>query len=432
MEAATPLPFTQVRLVGDTLRVDGLTIRDECAVRLISESDEPAKAVADAVEIGARVLDRELTGAGAEAIKVEMAEAGRRFTERAKLLADRMDEKVSEVFGAEDGDLARLMAKHFGDESNVAVQHRIKTLLGEVSQQMREDLRKQLTADSDDNPIMAIQRASLKVVRDNATAQNERLELMAEKMEALKLELAGLRAEKVKDEEIAAVEERGSAKGRTYEEEVAEAVEAIATGQGDDAEAVGDFLEAGGKVGDVVVGIDACNGPARGRIVFEAKNKKLSRPEALRELDRARDERNADFAVLVVAAESKVPAKLLPLREYNGDKLVVTYDPEEGPLALQVAYSLARARVLLRRADGEGIDAEAVRAACERALQHLAEVQRIRQQLTASKTAIDKADGFLGAMSDGVKAQLAEVEALVSVALAAVDEPGSGALFDAA
>src|SRR5206468_876535 len=136
-------------------------IRDECAVRLISEAEEPAKIVADAVEIGARVLDRELTGAGAEAIKVEMAEASRRFTERAKLLADRMDEKVTEVFGAEDGDLARLMAKHFGDESNVAVQHRIKTLLGEVQQQMREDLRKQLTADSDDNPIMAIQKASL-------------------------------------------------------------------------------------------------------------------------------------------------------------------------------------------------------------------------------------------------------------------------------
>ncbi|HEX7837218.1 MAG TPA: cation-translocating P-type ATPase, partial [Kofleriaceae bacterium] len=48
------------------------------------------------------------------------------------------------------------------------------------------------------------------------------------KMEALKLELAGLRAEKEKLEEVAAVEEKGTAKGRTYEEEVAEAIEAIA------------------------------------------------------------------------------------------------------------------------------------------------------------------------------------------------------------
>jgi len=33
MEAATPLPFSQVRVMGDTLRVDGLVVRDETAVR---------------------------------------------------------------------------------------------------------------------------------------------------------------------------------------------------------------------------------------------------------------------------------------------------------------------------------------------------------------------------------------------------------------
>jgi hypothetical protein len=37
MEAATPLPFSQVRTVGDRLRVDGLVVADECAVRLVRE-----------------------------------------------------------------------------------------------------------------------------------------------------------------------------------------------------------------------------------------------------------------------------------------------------------------------------------------------------------------------------------------------------------
>jgi hypothetical protein len=108
---------------------------------------------------------------------------------------------------------------------------------------------------------------------------------------------------------------------------------------------------------------------------------------------------------------------MLPLREYNGDKMVVTYDPEDGsPLALQVAYSLARARVLLRRADGEGIDAESVRATAERAVQSLGEVQRIKQQLTASKTAVDKAAEIVDAMAGAVKANLAEIQALVAAA----------------
>src|SRR3954452_9120066 len=59
MEAATPLPFAQVRVVGERLYVDGLVVDDECAVRLVKESDDPASLVTDAVEIGARVLDRE-------------------------------------------------------------------------------------------------------------------------------------------------------------------------------------------------------------------------------------------------------------------------------------------------------------------------------------------------------------------------------------
>ena len=42
MEAATPLPLTQVRFFGDRLVVDGLLVDDECAVRLAKEHDDPA------------------------------------------------------------------------------------------------------------------------------------------------------------------------------------------------------------------------------------------------------------------------------------------------------------------------------------------------------------------------------------------------------
>ena len=125
---------------------------------------------------------------------------------------------------------------------------------------------------------------------------------------------------------------------------MADAVDRLAIAQGDVAEAVGDRLESTGKVGDVVVSIDACNGPARGRLVIEAKDSKLSRPKAMAELDRAMGERSADFAVLVVPAADEVPATLEPLREYNGDKLVVALDPDAGTLPLELGYRLARAR----------------------------------------------------------------------------------------
>ena len=88
----------------------------------------------------------------------------------------------------------------------------------------------------------------------------------------------------------------------------------------------------------------------------------------MRQLDDARRERNADYAVLVVPSEEKVPSRMHALREYNGDKLIVAYDADEGPLALQVAYALARARVLMSRGGAEGIDSAAVADSVERAV----------------------------------------------------------------
>ena len=82
---------------------------------------------------------------------------------------------------------------------------------------------------------------------------------------ALREELAGLRAEKEKLEEVAAEAEKGTAKGRSYEEEVAAAIDALALPLGDDAQAVGDQRESTGKKGDVVVSIGACHGPAQER-----------------------------------------------------------------------------------------------------------------------------------------------------------------------
>jgi hypothetical protein len=423
MEAATPLPLASVRTRAGRLYVDGLVVEDECAVRLASEreqaGEDAVKLVLDAIEIGARVLDREQAGAHTEFVKAEFERAARdldvQFVERARRVAERLDDKLEQAFGPESGHVTRALERHFSDASADAVQHKVRDVVRDVSAQMQHELRIQLLAEGEDNPLAKFHRVQLAVAKQTADAHSQQLRAVVDKLEATRLEVERLRAEGEKLEQVAAERERGTAKGRTFEEEVAAAIEQIAAAQGDDAAAVGDVKEATGKTGDVVVGIDGCAGPPRGRIVFEAKNSRLSRPEALRELDRARGERSADFAVLVVAGEAKVPARMLPLREYNGDKLVVTYDPDDGPpLELQVAYALARARVLMRRGGGEGIDAEAVRAGAERAIQALGEVQRIKQQLTASKTAVDKAAEIVDAMAAGVKASLAEIQALVA------------------
>lgn len=419
MEAAIPLPFATVSIRNGRLAIDGLLIDDETVVRLAADSDDPSAFIRDALIVGARVLDREQAGTNTDFVRAEFERSARElkdeFTLRAKAVADRLDQKVDETFGPADGHVTKALTKHFGDESTAAVQHKVRAVVTEVATQMREDLRKQLTTDSADNPIVAIQKASLGVMKQNADQQNAHLRVMAEKMEAMRVELTQLKAEKEKVEELDAERERGTAKGRTYEEALAEALDDLAAARGDVCEAVGDFGGEGGRKGDVVIAIDACGGPARGRIVFEAKNRRLSKKEALEELDGALKIRGGDYAVLVVPSDEKLPARTNPLREFNGDKLFVAFDPDDGStLALEVAYGLARARVLQARSETDRVDPDAVRAEVERAQGGMDEVRRIKTQLSNARTGIDNASSIVEAMAQTVRSHLARIDELLA------------------
>jgi hypothetical protein len=237
---------------------------------------------------------------------------------------------------------------------------------------------------------------------------------MNQRIGALQLEIAKLQAEREKALEVAAEHDRSAAKGRPYEEAVFEAVDAIAGGAGDDCDAVGDLPGVGGRKGDVLVAIDGCSGTPRGRIVFEAKNSRVAKKVAVAELDEAMAQRDASYAVWVVPSEEQLPARVQPLREINGDKLFVVYDPDGGRQSLQVAYLLARARVLMAGGAADGLDTTAVRAEIERALGALEEGRRIRQQLTIATNGVEAAREILGSMEHRVKAHLEQVESLLA------------------
>ena len=423
--AATPLRHPRITVLANRVLVDGLSIDDATVVELVrarvDAGDDPARALADALEIGARVLHREQTGANVEFVKAELEKTAREvqgeFADRSRAVAEVFDRKFDEAFGPETGHVARALTKHFGDESSVAVQNQLKAVLAEAMGAMRDDLRKQFMADSEDNPFAVFQRAWLRAMKQASDQQHARLREMSERMQGLVVELERARAEKEKAEAVAHEAERGTAKGRSFEEAVCAALDEIAVRQGDDCDAVGDVKGGTGKTGDVVVAIEGCTGPARGRVVFEAKASRLSKPKAIEELDRARVERNADFAVLVVPDDERVPAKMHQLREYGGDKLVACFDPVEGStLSLEVAYALARARVLMARGEADGIDPAAIREAVERALGAMGDVLRIKQQLTGAKTSIDKGSEILDAMATAVRAQLTQVELLLAAA----------------
>jgi hypothetical protein len=425
MEAATPLRQTRVTALMGRLIVENLVIDDATAaelVRIRSEAGEnAARVVSDAIEIGARVLDREQAGASVEVLRQDLESASKEVEQRlgqtSEAVVTELNKQLDAAFGPESGHVTRVLARHFGAESSTAVQHQVRAAVAELLSESREKLFKQFSSADESNPLATFQRAAVAAIKQSSELQHETLREMSGRVGALQLEVQKLQAEKEKALEVAAEHDRSTAKGRPYEEAVFDAVDAIARGQGDDCDAVGDLRGVGGRKGDVVVDLDGCAGRPRGRIVFEAKNSRKSRKEALAELDEAMNQRAADYAVWVVPSEDKLPARAPALREIGGDKLFVVYDPEEGSrLALEVAYSLARARVVMAKGGADGLDATALRAEVERATVAMEDVRKIKSQLTSAVHQIEDVRTVVDAMAERVRGHLGQIDAMVAAA----------------
>jgi hypothetical protein len=176
--------------------------------------------------------------------------------------------------------------------------------------------------------------------------------------------------------------------------------------------------EAGSKKGDTLVEIDASNGPARARVVFEAKDRRLSQSKAWEELDAELEGRDAAFAVLLVSSESKIPAKTQELHEYQGNKMVAVFDKETlDPLGLELVYRYACARALMATEMDLDVDAAGVDALMERAAAALKRGKGVRDNLTRAEQGILGArEGFDGIVAE-VETCLQQAQELISPAV---------------
>jgi hypothetical protein len=149
----------------------------------------------------------------------------------------------------------------------------------------------------------------------------------------------------------------------------------------------------------------------------DAKDERLSKNKAWQVLNEALTERDASFAILVVASEDKVPAGREPLQEYEGNKMIVALDKDTlDPRGLELAYRYGRCRSLMSAEAGLEVDAAGVRDAAEEALSALRDAQKIRNSLTGATKGVDSAREALEAMVSRVRLSLERVESLIAAA----------------
>ena len=398
-----------VRALDDRLVIENLTVTDERAAQLVRDrqkaGQEPARTVANAIEIGARVLDREDSTAEVDFVRAEFErQAGalrERLTKSLEAGDQQLSERISKAFDAEDGSVPR----------------EFQETLRRALEEQRAALLKQFSAEDGANPLTDFKGGVVRALKELGGRYQAESEANRGRIEQLTREIVELKEQDEADRRVAEAEEAGTRKGRSFEELVHGEIEALAADH-DAARHVGDTsTESGGKKGDTVVELGACDGPALATVVFEAKNRRLSKNDAWAELNAAMSERDAAYAVLVVAGDDKIPAGLEELTEYQGNKMIAVMDRESpDPLALRLVYRYVRAKVLATEGPNLEVDAAGVRAATEEARAQLKTVNRIRKSLTNITNSADRARGDVDQMVSDVEGCLARVESLISEA----------------
>lgn len=421
-----------VSVEGSQVRIENLTFSDERAADIIRERSalgiSEVELVRRALEIGLRALQSTDTEIEAAYVRSEFDRIAQQVSESFVGRAESINHQLTEIFDsalvADDSQLQERLAAHseelaeqiaarFDPDRATAVQHEVKAV---VDQQLRLLLEK-LGSENETNPLEKIKGEVLRTLERESQNQAERDRATAEKLEKLQEEMVKLTEREVAQEQLAEAEAAGTRKGFAFEDLVHEAIEQIANARGDSSRHTGgEQAEGGGMKGDTVVSIGgATRELPLGKIVFEAKDKPLTKPAAWKELDEAMSTRSADFAVMVCAGADRIPSRTEELVEYEGNKLFVAVDRENPTgLSLEVAYRLAVARVAMAKDVSLTLDAPAVRDAVSEARRALEKVQTVRSHITQSKNAADKAYEVVGDLGDAVRTQLDRVDDLVA------------------
>ena len=429
-----------VRAIEDRLVIESLTVTDERAAALVRQrqeaGQEPARTVADAIEIGARVLDREDTAAEVDWVRAELERAQAGFERRGAELGERL------AGGLDKGneELAKQIADAFGPERTDSVQAQIRGIVAEASETQRLELTKLLSSDDGTNPLSAVQTRLAKAILESEERHRQEMarlrEAHASESRALQEQVSGLRENLARlvdrqhaDEELAEAEEAGTRKGRSFEERVHTAIEGLAEARGDCAHAVGDVPGAGGsKKGDSLVEIGAGEGTALGRVVFEIKDSQLNKPKAWEAMNGALEARSADYAVLVVAGEEAVPTgDVEEMHEYQGNKLVVSVDPDEPDgRALELAYRYASLRARAAREGASEVDASAVLTAAAEARDAIGGFRSVKSALTTATSSVDRAKTGVESIERALLDRMDRIEGAIADAAESPAEPDEG------
>jgi hypothetical protein len=414
MEAHVIPLHPMVRLEGDRIVIEGLSIADPTLAAFLGERPAPERGpIAErALRIGLIALQDAGVTVNVDAVRSEFERMMRQAEQANERAATALEQTLRANFADGDGRLPRTLERFLGDRGA------LRSMVDELFDEKKRDsaigrigtmLERYFDGDASKLALL------LDPTRLNSPMHQFRQEITAgfkgieERLVAIEAAAAARGAERA----------RSAAKGLDFEDLLAEMLGEVARGSGDLLDRT--TLEAGSvmrsKKGDFVLTIDA--NVARGcdlRVVIEAKDRPMSMRAMRDELREARENRGAAVGVAVFTP-AHAPSGVAPFAFVGGDVYCVI-DPEAPePATLEAAIRLARLLALASLAERDvTVDATAIAMALTAIREQLDAVRQLKSQLTSISNATKSVSVGLDEMRATILARVGEAEAEIRTA----------------
>ena len=404
----SPNPGPAVRVDGERILVDRLTLHDPALAAWVADQPETERAnlAERALKVGLTALQGVGVSLNVDIVRSEFEKLAGQTAATNEKAAQALEQALRTNFADGDGRLPRTLEAFLGDRG------KLKAMVDELFDPRRRDSAigkiggmLETYFDGDASKLAML----LDPTRLGSPLHQFREEV-ASGFKAIEVQIAALQAA-----QWARAEERSksAAKGGDFEDLLEAMLGDVARGSGDTLDRTGD--EAGdtmrSKKGDFVLSIDPAL--SRGldlRIVIEAKDRAISGRQMRDELREAKTNRSAAVA-LVVFTPQHAPSGIAPFDVRSGDVYCVIDPANPDHADLQAAVRLARLLALASAREIESeIDAAALATALTRIREQLDLVKGMKSALTSIGTTANGVSSSLDRLRDGITAHVIEAE----------------------
>ncbi len=383
---------------SSTVTIMELVIEDSRFCADLSRLDDEGRknVVRKALQMGAVALRGMDTTSRVDYVRGEFNGMQTRFEmELAKIFSSKGSLLMTmDRFLGKDGEFERALESHFGEKGsiffNILNPNDETTPLGKFRKQLQEEL------DAD----------------RKGTAFNK---MKTEMEEGFSKVLTALKVTEAVDEE----REKGTSKGLDFQEYVYETLSLMSKDFEDTVEFVANEKGPLGNTGNVLIRVNPVSTDNfEMNIVFEAKNASVpmkGKNSFLKELDKAKENRGAHYAIGAIH-ESKTPKSVGSFRRFTGNKIICSVPEDDYPLALEIAYKMARTELILYlRKEKVKLDPSQLKEKVIRIQSQLETMGAVKRSLKGAKGKIDAASGDLKEMEESIRETIDEIMDMIKV-----------------